>query len=1039
MIVGIDLGTTKSVVCVWQNGMPRIIPSESGHNSIPSVVLATPKGGIYAGESALRHRDRYAGMSITISSVKRMMGKQGETGWEWWKTYPQEISAFILSELKHMAAKHLGEGVDQAVIAIPSHFDESQRRATKEAAEIAGLEATRLLNEATAAAVTYGYSRGCPGKILVFDLGGGTLDISIVDSGDNVFEVLCIEGEDRLGGDDFDEVIVNHILREVEDKHQVKIELDPLRQLMLKEVAERAKIDLSTADKTTIRIPGFWEVPGESKDLDLCLERSQFEELSQSLFDRAGDLLSRALKSVGLNGPELDAVLLLGGSSRIPHIRTLVQKVVGKVPFTGVDPETCVAQGAAMVAAGLRGELKDVLILDAIGSSYGTATSGGLCTRMIEKNTTVPTTKKAFFTTTEDNQSTITVAVYQGEGEFVKDNTFLGTLELSGIVPAPKGVPQVEVTFEVDADMIMSVSAKDVGTGRQAHAIIRSPFGLNDTRLRRARQEVESWLYDREWRESVDSLTSRARDLVSTGTDVLTCDDMGALKEYIILLTGLLENRASPEELSETIAGARSLCDRTETTLREYQKRVQSLKSLAAGIAKMAPLLMASNKDKAELLLQGRMLMEDWLQRRTDISQCEKMCLAIRLEYVRAKIELIKQALHSLEESGLVAQVVGRIEGDRLDPSKMAATLSGLRKIDGVSDILNLLEPEETDGFEEIRHSLLGELVCGSSLWALMILIVSVFIDSEVLSHLSEVGDDEAGGLLKAALFGALHKARDPNHRRMAARGIARYLSGKRHVEDVVHCLCAETDSAVRQHLWSYVDRQEPGTLQRLFAGASPATRRKMEEDKELLLRLAREPDERTCVLALRSLSKFWDSDVKELALSLIRTGSSNVQRAVLTVAAGHVQSDPPASELLTEALRDRSPETRAYALNLSADSKEPSLHELVCSAVLSETNVDVKYQAVRALGKLASARAIETLWRLALSVEPKIRNAAISMLEEKGDATNKDFARLLSIVRRKLADGLPLKFTDSLFLRRYCRRYPDMGYVARRVRQWPR
>ena len=351
VILGIDLGTTKSAASIFIGGEPFIIPDATGNQSIPSLVLVTPNKKIFAGRAAKNHPDRYKSKNITISSIKRMMGKYGETGWGWWKTYPQEVSAFILAELKNQAEKYLDEKIDKAVIAIPSHFDENQRRATKEAAEIAGLEPVRLLNEATASAITHSFYSGFKKeKLLVFDFGGGTLDLSVIDTGGGVLQVRCVEGDSKLGGDDFDQIIADYIIENLHQKYSAEITLDNVQKMMLKEASESAKIELSSKSVASIHIPGFVRIGKSYHDLDVSIDRQTFEGLLQGLFKRVSSLIDKTLSSAGIRSSHLDSVLLVGGSSQIPYIKKLIEKKIGKRNFARLNPITCVAEGAAIQA-----------------------------------------------------------------------------------------------------------------------------------------------------------------------------------------------------------------------------------------------------------------------------------------------------------------------------------------------------------------------------------------------------------------------------------------------------------------------------------------------------------------------------------------------------------------------------------------------------------------------------------------------------------------------------------------------------------------
>lgn len=529
MFYGIDLGTTKSAIGFWQDGKPCIIPDKFGSLSIPSLVLVTPEKEIFAGVQAKKHSDRYSSKHITISSVKRLNGRQGQTGWGWWKTYPQEIAAFILSELKYQAEQYTGEKVTDAVIAIPSHFDENQRRATKEAAWIAGINVLRLLNEATAAVLSYGMHIREEEKILVFDMGGGTLDISIAEIGERVYEIKCIEGDSKLGGDDFDQIIVDYILDSIYKKHGIHVELDTVQEMILKEIAETAKIELSSKLSTHIHIPGFFNIENNYHDLDLSIDRKMFEELSKNLFDRAINLFKVAINSAGLSLADLNKILLLGGCCRIPYLKELLENEFKISPVTainkfswvkglwsksrekkpvlckGVDIETCVAQGAIIQAAIFEEKIKDVLLLDVIGSSYGIGLENNIFSKLIEKNTTVPVKRSQVFTTTEDNQTTVQIRLYQGENPIASDNDFLGTIELKGIPLAKKGVPKIEVTFEVDPNMIVHVSAKDVASGKTETIRVQSPYSLNDSQIRLMNRKLSVWQVERELFDNKES------------------------------------------------------------------------------------------------------------------------------------------------------------------------------------------------------------------------------------------------------------------------------------------------------------------------------------------------------------------------------------------------------------------------------------------------------------------------------------------------------------------------------------------------------
>lgn len=501
--IGIDLGTKKSLVGVMKDRRPFVIPNKYGEASIPSLVLVTPEEKIFAGPSAQRHADRFDSKNITIGSIKRLIGRNGETGWGWWKTYPQEVSAFILGELKKQAEEYLGGPVEFAVIAIPSHFDESQRRATKEAAEIAGIKNVVLLNESIAAALAYGFNKRDKGneKILVFDFGAGTLDVSILDLDHNygTYDVLCVEGDGELGGDDFDSLLADYIIGKIRGEFGDKTQLTESQRLLIKEASESAKIQLSTTLSTQVYIPGFLKIGDIYHNLNVQIDRSVFEKLAKPLIERATAAINRALNESSLKTSDLNAFLLLGGCRHIPLLCESIRGKYKITPITGVDPETCVVQGACIQAGIRTGGLKEILLLDVIPSSYGIQlesknSGGGNYFKIIEKNTTVPVKKTHTFTTSYENQSEINVRVYQGESEDIEKNLLVGFLELKDIQPAPAGVPKIEVSFDIDVSMTVAASAKDLRTGKSHKILLRSPYGLNSAQVRIMGQKLSLWL-----------------------------------------------------------------------------------------------------------------------------------------------------------------------------------------------------------------------------------------------------------------------------------------------------------------------------------------------------------------------------------------------------------------------------------------------------------------------------------------------------------------------------------------------------------------
>ncbi len=503
-IIGIDLGTTNSCVAVIEGGEPVVIPNAEGARTTPSVVAFKKDGerivGRVAKQQAVSAPDR------TIASIKRDMGTDRKVTIDG-KTYtPQEISAMTLAKLKADAEAYLGDTVTEAVITVPAYFTDAQRQATKDAGKIAGMEVKRIINEPTAAALAYGIDKENDQKIMVYDLGGGTFDVSIIEMGDGVQEVLATAGNNRLGGDDFDQKIVDWMVAGFKAETGVDLSADKMAIQRLREAAEKAKIELSGATTSNINLPFITADATGPKHLDMTLTRAKFNELTASLVDATMAPVRQALSDSGLSAAQVDKVLLVGGSTRIPAVQEAIQKFMGKEPFKGINPDECVAMGAAIQGGVLGGEVKGLLLLDVTPLSLGVETMGGVMTKVIDRNTTIPTKKSQIFSTAADNQPSVEVHVLQGEREFAKDNKTLGMFHLDGIAPARRGVPQIEVTFDIDANGIVNVSAKDLGTGREQHITITSNTNMSKEDVEKAVKEAEQYASeDKARREAVDT------------------------------------------------------------------------------------------------------------------------------------------------------------------------------------------------------------------------------------------------------------------------------------------------------------------------------------------------------------------------------------------------------------------------------------------------------------------------------------------------------------------------------------------------------
>ncbi|MCI5698401.1 MAG: molecular chaperone DnaK [Clostridiales bacterium] len=512
-VIGIDLGTTNSVVSVMEGGDPTVIANAEGNRTTPSIVAFAKNGERLVGETA--KRQAVTNPDRTIASIKRYMGSDHKVEIDG-KTYtPQDISAMILAKLKADAESYLGEKVTEAVITVPAYFSDAQKQATKDAGKIAGLDVKRIINEPTAASLAYGLEKESGShKILVYDLGGGTFDVSILELGDGVFEVLATNGDTKLGGDDFDNAVLDFLAESFAKEHGVDLKKDKMSLQRLKEAAEKAKKELSSAQTTNINLPFITVTSDGPLHLNMDLTRAKFDQLTADLVKRTIEPMKKAMKDAGVSNSDIDKVILVGGSTRIPAVQEEVKKVTGKDPFKGINPDECVAIGAAIQAGVLTGEVHDVLLLDVTPLSLSIETLGGVATKLIERNTTIPTKKSQIFSTAADNQTAVDIHVLQGEREMAAGNITLGRFQLTGIAPAPRGVPQIEVTFDIDANGIVNVSAKDKGTGKEQNITITSSTKLSEEEIEAKVREAEQYAEEDKKRKEEIEIRNKAEALV---------------------------------------------------------------------------------------------------------------------------------------------------------------------------------------------------------------------------------------------------------------------------------------------------------------------------------------------------------------------------------------------------------------------------------------------------------------------------------------------------------------------------------------------
>ena len=595
-IIGIDLGTTNSCVAVMEGGQPVVIANTEGARTTPSVVAFTKTGERLVGEPAKRQAVTNA--EKTISSIKREMGTDHKVDIDGKKYSPQEISAMILQKLKADAEGYLGEKVTEAVITVPAYFNDAQRQATKDAGKIAGLDVKRIINEPTAAALAYGLDNEKEQKIMVYDLGGGTFDVSVIEIGDGVIEVLSTAGNNRLGGDDFDQKITDYMLADFKAKEGVDLSTDRMALQRLKEAAEKAKKELSSATTTNINLPFITATAEGPKHFDMTLTRAKFDELTRDLVEKTQEPVRRALSDAGLTAADLGQVLLVGGSTRIPAVQEEVKRLTGKEPSKSLNPDECVALGASIQGGKLAGDAGagDILLLDVTPLSLSIETMGGVATRLIERNTTIPTKKSQIFSTAADNQTAVDINVVQGERQFARDNKSLGQFRLDGIPPAPRGIPQIEVTFDIDANGIVNVSAKDLGTGKEQHITITAGSNMSESDIDKAVKEAAEYeAQDKKRKEAIDTrndadaMVFQTEKALEEVGDKVDANDKTAVEADLNELKDLIA-KSNPEEMTESqVAEIKAAKEKLMESAQKVFAKMYEQQAQANGAAQAGP------------------------------------------------------------------------------------------------------------------------------------------------------------------------------------------------------------------------------------------------------------------------------------------------------------------------------------------------------------------------------------------------------------------------------------------------------------------
>jgi molecular chaperone DnaK len=1040
-IIGIDLGTTKSVASVMIGGKPTIIPGRYG-NFIPSVVLVTSKEEIFVGEMAKRHPEFNSGRSYsTIYSVKRLMGRSKEIRWGDLKTLPQEVSAFILAELKKQAESFLGEKVDKAVITVPSSFNENQRRATKEAGEIAGLEVVRLLNEPTAAAFAYAIDRSEKElKIMVFDFGGGTLDVTIMDLGGGVFQVKSTAGDTELGGIDMDEAIIKYILEEFKKETGIDLRNDNMAMIRIREEAEKAKIELSSVLETQINLPFITVDAMGPKHLLMNITRAKLDLLVEPIVNRSSGPMEKAITDAGLTPQQIDKIILVGGATRMPIVQKFISDYTGKRPQGGVDPMECVAMGAAIQAGIIEGNVKNVVLVDVVPLSLGIETLGGKYTKLIDRNSPMPTTKSQFFTTTSDNQTQIEINVLQGERPLANDNISVGRFIFDGIMPATKGVPQVKVTYTIDENGILHTTAKDKATGKEHHATVNSPYRLNDAQIKVMKQKLKSWSSDMnfyELKHLIKGLRDSINQLLAKEANALDWEDVLSLKRCVESIDSLQKKQLSYEEIENSLSSINSIYDRALQNISYHEKQIGNINTLIDKIAKFAPILKSANGKESDILEQGKKLLEDALKQNLPLEMIEQIAFNIRSGYEEAKASLIEKAVSNLANSSGFRKWTEDLESKTSNLSFLSNHFLKMNEFKEADSIANLLRDEDNETLKSLQQKTILKLNGRSSLKYYFFLIIFVNFG---LSKVFDIGQFTSNEGLSSFMIQVLFYGLDGKNR-SDRRLISDILASELPIDDYfalfVDLIIDEKDEIVKNNLIKYVDRHNANTIQYLFLRADSNTKSKMSTEKEILVRLMQGPDEKIVLIAFSSFSALCPDEALSMYNSFSTNRSSNARTEAFQVLISNLRQQSQVLETVNQALEDVVPDIRYFALEFIDKNRDASFTQRLLSLLYVEQNQKIKEKIIDALGNFKNKNAAYGLLKSLTYKDKNTVNLILSAVEKNLALMDKDFQKLYQIIEKTVRKKTALSLMDKLFINGFSRKHPETNDILQMLKNY--
>ncbi|MEM3473764.1 MAG: Hsp70 family protein [archaeon] len=1028
-VIGIDLGTSKSVASAIINGEPTIIPGNFG-TLTPSVVLITSNEEIFVGEMAKRHPEFYNGKTYsTVFSVKRLIGRSESVQWGELNTIPQEISAFILAEIKRQAEEFLGEKVDSAVITVPSSFNENQRRATKDAAAIAGLDVARLLNEPTAAAIAYGFNRDeKDSTIMVIDFGGGTFDVTVMDIGNRVFQVRSTAGDTELGGVDIDEAIVDYIVTEFRISTGVDIRKDSFAMSRIREAAEKAKIELSSVLETQVYLPFITYINSIPQHINMIITRAKLESLIDPIVKKCERSIQQALKDARLTFRQIDKIILVGGCTKIPLVRKFITELSGKIPQGGVDPTESVAIGAAIQAGIIENSLRNVFVVDVISISLGIETFDGGFEKIVERNTNIPVIQSKIFTTS-DNPNSIEINVLQGEGKEAKNNTLIGKLQLDGIKPLKKGKEQIEIVFNIDENCILYAKAKNKSNGKEHKIVVESPYRLNEKQINLMNQKIESWLQDLSFYELKDvafEMQNSINEVLTKKSEVLSWEEIISLRKCAESINLLLKKQIPRYKIKEVLDFAKAEYEKTLKKINFYDLLIKEVSELIIKIEELLPLVSNFSDVEARILEQGRNLLIYYLNHRIDYNLLNQFYHNVRLGYIETKTKLIIGILNEIEEVSKFKSLLD-LKIDSL--SGLESFFKNLGESPKISLITGLLASEENEYQDLIVNKTLEFVKDNTFLRDYFLLLAVQFVNCKYAVSLNDFVNEYCSDLQAITIVLALTKKQFKSGRESIAKMVAEKFPTYKYFNLVFDLTITESNVKEEYYLVSYLMKHPGYCFQKYFLKLDTQKKQKIIKHREFLLKLACGPIEDISLLGLESLLNSYPDELLEYIREIFIRRDPGFIYLLLEVLFNYGK-DGIINEIIKEMLLFSSPKELIIVLEFIEKKNLVAFIPYLYNLFNSTSNIDIKHKIVNILLKLNKKQTLPFLLSMLLIDDDSTKNTVILALQENLKNTQYLYKKLIIIMTRVIKDGKELTLKDQIYMRLCVKKCPETKEV---------